>query len=174
MSRNNVELLKKLKALAKDGVGGEQENARKLLDELIKKYGIDEHELDDEIIETHFFRYKTEEERMLIGQVLAHTNILKRRRCYTYTKSREKKVYTDCTAAEWAQAAVEYDFYRAAWKEEVSFFFEAFVQKHKIVDLSPGHETDSSLSDDEWLRMTRLMDGMKDRELQPRLEAGRG
>ena len=41
-------LLKKIRALAEHGVGGEAENAEKLLARMMKKYGISEAELDEE------------------------------------------------------------------------------------------------------------------------------
>ena len=41
-------LLKKIRALAERGVGGEAENAEKLLARMMKKYGISEAELDEE------------------------------------------------------------------------------------------------------------------------------
>ena len=41
-------LLKKVRALAEHGVGGEAENAEKLLARMMKKYGISEAELDEE------------------------------------------------------------------------------------------------------------------------------
>lgn len=40
-------LLKKVRALAEHGVGGEAENAEKLLARMMKKYGISEEELDE-------------------------------------------------------------------------------------------------------------------------------
>ena len=44
---NKVELVKKLRALAENGCGGEKINAQKKLDELMAKYGITDDELDD-------------------------------------------------------------------------------------------------------------------------------
>lgn len=45
-------LLKKVRALAEHGVGGEAENAEKLLARMMKKYGISEEELDEEWAQT--------------------------------------------------------------------------------------------------------------------------
>lgn len=169
--QKNIELLKKLKALADRGAPGEKENAQRMLDRLIKKYGINERELDDEIVEPYCFKHKTREERQLILQVLAHTNIIDKRRVYEYRNERGK-IWVDCTKAESVQIGIEYDFFRAAWKEELDFFFTAFIQKHRIVDLSPGHATDDSLSHADKVRLGMLMGGMKDRYMQPRLEEG--
>lgn len=171
MEQKNIELLKKLKALAERGAPGEMDNAQRMLDRLIKKYGINERDLDDEIIETYYFKYKTREERQLIMQVLAHTNIIDKRLVYEYRNQRGK-IWVDCTKAESVQIGIEYDFFRAAWKEELDFFLSAFIQKHRIVDLSPGHATDDSLSYADQVRMGMLISGMKDRYMQPRLEEG--
>lgn len=48
-------LLKKVRALAEHGVGGEAENAEKLLARMMKKYGISEEELDEETRVRHDF-----------------------------------------------------------------------------------------------------------------------
>lgn len=50
-------LLKKVRALAEHGVGGEAENAEKLLARMMKKYGISEEELDEETRVRHDFTY---------------------------------------------------------------------------------------------------------------------
>ena len=50
-------LLKKVRALAEHGVGGEAENAEKLLARMMKKYGISEAELDEETRVRHDFTY---------------------------------------------------------------------------------------------------------------------
>ena len=47
---NKEELVKKIKALAESGVGGEKKNAQKLLQELMTKYNISEESLNGEII----------------------------------------------------------------------------------------------------------------------------
>ncbi len=47
---NKEELIKKIKALADRGVGGEKENAQKLLKELMQKYNINEEEISEDII----------------------------------------------------------------------------------------------------------------------------
>lgn len=47
---NKKELLKKIKALADSGVGGEKENAQKILAGLMKQYDISEEELSEENI----------------------------------------------------------------------------------------------------------------------------
>ena len=61
-------LLKKVRALAEHGVGGEAENAEKLLARMMKKYGISEEELDEETRVRHDFTYHGGEEKKILRQ----------------------------------------------------------------------------------------------------------
>lgn len=61
--------LKKLKALAERGVGGERESALKLYHKLLEKYQIDEGEILEERVTLHWFGYKTELEEDLLKQI---------------------------------------------------------------------------------------------------------
>lgn len=63
-------LLKKIRALAEHGVGGEAENAEKLLARMMKKYGISEEELDEETRVRHDFTYHGGEEKKILKQVV--------------------------------------------------------------------------------------------------------
>jgi len=54
-----MERLKKLKALAERGIGGEKENAGQLLEKLCIKYGISQDDIDSPEERTnHWFKYK--------------------------------------------------------------------------------------------------------------------
>ena len=63
-------LLKKIRALGEHGVGGEAENAEKLLARMMKKYGISEAELDEETRVRHDFTYHGGEEKKILRQVV--------------------------------------------------------------------------------------------------------
>ena len=54
---NKTELLRKLKKLANEGIGGEKVSAEKKLNELMNKYGISETELLEDKIETMEFSF---------------------------------------------------------------------------------------------------------------------
>lgn len=95
-------LLKKIRALAEHGVGGEAENAEKLLARMMKKYGISEAELDEETRVRHDFTYHGGEEKKILKQV-----VYKVTGGYTYElvyTASGRKVRTqlgaDCTPAE--------------------------------------------------------------------------
>lgn len=63
-------LLKKIKALAERGVGGEQENAEAILSRLMEKYGVSEDELDEETRKRHDFEYHGKEQEKILRQVV--------------------------------------------------------------------------------------------------------
>ena len=62
MDDKTKEKLGRLKALAEHGIGGERDNAAKLLDRLLKKYGARLDELDDEQEQDFFFKYSGKEQ----------------------------------------------------------------------------------------------------------------
>ncbi len=170
MTIRKKELLKKLYALAERGERGEREAARKRLDALLQKYDIAEAELSDDTLAQHWYAYANEWEKKLFTQV-----------CYKiapdrpiYKLNRGKGMRTQrcvkCTQAEAVQIGVEFDFYKQLWKEEQEFFFSAFIQKHRIFDLSPGHKTSEPLDREQLFRMSALMNGMQDRELYQMIE----
>lgn len=168
----NLALLKKLKALAEQGVGGEKENARTMLEKLMAKYGVEEADISDETLEDHDFRYHNEWEERLLRQVIY--KIATDRRCYTYKRGKGSQTTYGCTCtkAEALQIQIEYEFYLALWEEELKLFFRAFVQKHQIFDMKPGHAT-TDFDPDELRRMNRMMSGMQDKTLNPMLEEGK-
>lgn len=67
---DQTERLKKLYALAIRGVGGEKEQAQKLLEKLMQKYGVSLAELDEEQIKDFDIEVHGEFERKLLRQVV--------------------------------------------------------------------------------------------------------
>lgn len=53
IDEKKIELMKKLQRLAERGVGGEKEGAQKKLQQLMKKYDIEESDLSDDKLEDH-------------------------------------------------------------------------------------------------------------------------
>lgn len=113
-------LLKKIRALAEHGVGGEAENAEKLLARMMKKYGISEAELDEETRVRHDFTYHGGEEKKILRQV-----VYKVTGGYAYElvyTASGRKVRTqlgaDCTPAEKVEIEYLFDFYKRLWEKE--------------------------------------------------------
>lgn len=168
-----MELLKKLKALAESGVGGEQQNAQRKLTELMKKYGVEDADLSDEKLDFAEFRYVDKFDRQILRQCFAKIN--SDRRVYKIRGSKQKREYWKCTKAEEIQARIEFDFYRELWKEEIGIFIQAFIQKHELY--APFEDTGEHAGkvDKETLRrIIAMMHGLQDKELTQRIEAAGG
>ena len=102
--------LKKLKALAERGVGGERESALKLYHKLLEKYQIED-------LLTQIF-YK------VTGSPSYHH--------YTGNYSRRKKRGCNCTEIEAVEIKMLFDFYRQELKRELEAFLIAFKQGNNL------------------------------------------
>ena len=92
MDDKKKQLLNKLKALAERGIGGEKETAQRKLEELMRKYGIEEADLSDEKKEGFKFKYKNKFEKKLILQIAYKTFGDKwYDRIYTYSRGIGKR-----------------------------------------------------------------------------------
>ena len=173
MESKKIELIKKVKALADRGVGGEKEDAAKLLEKLMKKYGIEEADISEDIEEIQSFSYHGEFEHRLLLQIFYKhfpdiTENRGRVRTLPYGKGSRSTFFISCTIAQGIEIAIEFDFYRELWKEEVNFFYQAFLAKHDIYP-QEAYEHPSELSLKDSYRMKMMMEGLSDKTLRPRI-----
>lgn len=126
------EKLKKLKALAERGVGGEKETAMKLHRELMKKYEIEEEEILSETLKVHWFGYRTELEEILLLRIFYKVTESRTYHVYTKKYSRRKKRGCECTEIEAAEIKLLFEFYRNELKRELETFIAAFISGNRI------------------------------------------
>lgn len=160
MNQKKIDLLKKLKNLAEQGVGGEKETAQKKLKQLMQKYDVEEEELSDETEEKYEFTFHGEFERRLLLQV-----------GYKILGKRTTRII-ECTKAEALQIRIEHEFYCDLWKEEQDFFFECFIQKHRIFteDNEEKAGKNRKMTREELIRMGTAMGAMQDKSMTQRIE----
>ena len=159
-------LLKKVRALAEHGVGGEAENAEKLLARMMKKYGISEEELDEETRVRH-------EKKILRQVVYKVTGGYAYELVYTASGRKVRtQLGADCTPAEKVEIEYLFDFYKRLWEKEKDAFLAAYVQKHRIFAIRADVEP-QEISREEALKMGALMQGMSDESLLRAIEAGK-
>ena len=159
------ELIKKIKALAERGEGGEKEGAQKKLRELMQKYGIEDLDLSDDVKNIYEFQYKNTQERQILLQLLYKKygeefvkDAYKRRK----GRGSRSQFLFRCTRADFTTLSIEYEFYVSLWNEEVEFFLSSFIQKHKLFSMHPSEERIKTMSFSDQIRMEMLMNGMKD------------
>ena len=111
---NKTELLRKLKKLANEGIGGEKVSAEKKLNELMNKYGISETELLEDKIETMEFIYHGAEQKRLLIQIIYKVANCKNFYDYYFTKSGRKSKISlgaDVTSSQKIEIEFLFDFY---------------------------------------------------------------
>lgn len=130
MNSNITETMKHLLALSEQGVGGEKENATKLLNKLMKKYNISEEDLKKEELHNHEVRFKTKWQESLIHQIVYMIN--PERNIYKYTNRKAKIAILELTDAEWIEHQYLYSIYKKSFEEELELFTLAFIQRNNI------------------------------------------
>lgn len=173
---NKIELLRKIKTLAERGIGGEKEGAQLTLSRLMKKYGIDEEQLEKECKEAAFFSYSQEWERRLLNQIIYMVTGEAGYGCVGfYSKRKRKQLGIDCTVAERLEIDANYEFYKRAVEKELEIFLEAFVQKNRIFP-SPKKSKDKNRTEEpedlnRLMKIGAMMEGMERYTLMKLLES---
>lgn len=123
------EIIIKLKALSERGVNGEKENATKLLEKLMKKYGISEEEIKSEEKKTVWITLKNTAERRICAQILYaffdDADLWQRH-------GHRTKYWTELTTAQEIEFRYILSTYLSSFYEEQDIFIHAFIQKNKI------------------------------------------
>lgn len=176
---NKEELLKKIKALAERGVGGEKDSAQVLLDRLMKKYGVTESDLEAEWVETAWFRYHDDFERRILNQIIYMVTGKTSFGCIgRHTNRPRKERGIDCTAAERLEIEANYSFFLAAAKEELEIFFSAFAATNKLYPRPEKNtlpESDGELTPEEKARYIKaglMAEGMERHTLRKMIAGG--
>lgn len=169
-----LERLKKLRALALGGVGGEKEQAQAILDKLMKKYDISFDDLDEDILNNYEFEYHGKEQESLLRQTIYKvTNSKSSMWGLRYTHSGRKcktQLGGQCTAAQKVEIDFLFDFYKRLWEKERKALLSAFIQKHRIFGELKDGEEPTELSDEETEKIFALMRGLSDESPQKQIE----
>lgn len=167
MQKKNIELIRKLQALADRGVGGEKETAQKKLTLLIEKYGISESELDESKIKEHRIKYRGRYEKKLLVQVIYARGLRDEIYVPVCGKGMKSEFILKSTDSEAMQIRIEFDFYRQLFEEETDFLYECFLNKHGIF---PPNTKCVSIDRAAAEMMLSMMSALKDRNFTERIE----
>lgn len=162
--------LKKLLALAERGCGEEAENARRLLEEHLRKYGMTLEDICENKTSRRTFKYRNKEERTIIIQVFLSVLGSKSEafKGATYNASK-KTIYIDLTDLEYAEISDMVAFFKSQFNKEKKRLMKdilyAFVKKHNIFDCTPNDDDEASNKEidlEELMRILSLSNGMED------------
>ena len=121
-----AEKLKKIKALAERGVGGEKETAMRMYEDLKARYEIEDEEIMLDAVTLHWFSYADSLEEDLLTQIFYKVTGSASYHRYTGKYSRRKKRGCDCTEIEAAEITLLFNFYKEELKRELKAFMIAF------------------------------------------------
>jgi hypothetical protein len=152
------EKLRRVLALAESGVDGERENARRMLEELLRKHGLRIEDLTDEGVDSYQFKVTDWYERGILDCVVVYVTgtrkILRKEttRCvyYRLTKLQEVGV-RDC-----------FDHYVGLWRDNLKTMIGAFVNRYGI-SLPPqeGAAASSGRTSEELERLIAMARALK-------------
>lgn len=169
---NREDLLRKLKALSERGEGGEAINATEKLKQLMKRYGINEADLEDERREHRDFKYSGHYEGKLLSQIIYM--VTGDVQLYSRTRNGRKLpnvTVVECTQAEQIEIQAAFDFYKYHLNAGFEKYYMAFVQKEDIFPDPSKRKADVKAADvdEDTMRLYHSID-KHNRYLQ--LEAG--
>lgn len=170
--------LKKIAALAERGVGGEKDNARRLLDALLAKHGLSVEEVTgvDQDAKPCWFKVSKAEMSMLIQCYARATN----RKTITYWRgagSRKGEIRIDLTKLEAMELRAMWDHFgplfrrerrklMARHRKERELLADAFASKHNLYgpssDSDDGDGSGETLSREDLFRLMKLRADLED------------
>lgn len=141
-----LERIRKIKALADAGVEGERDNAQRLLDELMQRFGITEEDLASESEELHFFTVGDPSTKSYDWKLLLQLSALIdpdfkimpidreiRKLLRHRPESNLCNIVMTCTRAQFVELTAKYIIYRKGWEENLDTFFYAFLKRNNLL-----------------------------------------
>ena len=179
-SEKITEKLKKIKALAERGVGGERETAMKIYEDLKARYELEDEEIMQDEVTIHWFGYSNELEEELLKWIFY--KVTGDKDCYAYhgKYKRRKKRGCECAEIEAAEIILLFSFYREKLKSELEAFMIGFrIGNGLFPDKTArchredsGHSPERTDEENRLLKKAALYSTMLDGEKPPRALIG--
>lgn len=171
------ERLKGVYNLALNGVDGEKESAKKILDMLLKKYNVSIDQIEDDQPEIFAFIYHGKWQRKLLIQV-AYKVLDCQPTCYSARVGNSKRISPSqigirCTKYQRTEIMFLHDFYCQLWESELDKLMIAFIYKHDLYGTGELDEDmrSESPSIEEMIRIQSMIDGLEDKTPLKQIEA---
>lgn len=137
--------LRKLKALAEKGVGGEKLNAEKLYRKLLKTYHIEESNLTEDVVTNHSIVIREMYNRELIKQIvysrtkgsckiLVDEIPVKDRKIIDEKYGvKNANVFIECTELDFLEIVYQYEIYKNAFEKELNTCLVSFCYVNDLL-----------------------------------------
>lgn len=152
----------KLLALARQGVGGEKENAHRFLSSMLKKHGMTIEDLDD-AFETRtlcYFKYQNNFEKQLIEAIFFKVRNIKA--LVVVAPKNRKLMGTELTRAEQLEVEICASIYKRELKKHLERLMQAFLIKNQIHSTvaSDASENHPKMDQEEINSIVAMMSGI--------------
>ncbi len=155
-----LDILKKLKALADRGILGEKENAELCLKKLMKKYNINDEQLESTVRKRRYIKYKFDYECRLISQILY--SMIPELPSYIPKDRRRSYIIVDLSESEYIEFSYLYSIYKADFYKELDYFYSSFVGKNSIYPKETPKDLpkEKELTMDEKMKLSSYAEGI--------------
>lgn len=165
-----IRQIRKLQALANRGVGGEQINAREMINRLMDKYGITPDQLDVRTLNRYKFSYTNAWERKLMSQLFYLLGD-KEWNCYAIRGKRNVALY-ECYPEDWLDVISRYEILKRDYARQLKAFYRAFLTKNDLLlPYDPSCPTPTKEKMEELCLAEELALGIRRSVLHKQLEA---
>jgi hypothetical protein len=147
------DILEKLKALAEKGVGGEAENAKKILKNMCEKQKI---HIDDIGDKPQMYRFKVSGkfDFRLLSQIYAFCGY--RDKDMFYRRFRKGEIGLELKREQYIELSQIYEVLRAAFrthlKKEEKMIFEAFIHRHELYPKNAPKQAMDNFTHEDYVR----------------------
>lgn len=172
-----IELIKKIKALAEKGVGGEAKNAQKLLNKMLAKHNLTLEDIEGEKVQDYLFK-ASGINALLLNQIVKRVNYCLK--VYVIPAAKVKQYglngnnLVTCTPAEFIEIDQMFFLYKRLFKKESKIFYKAFLAANDLLVRPPKSEqkTTANLTPEEleeWKRMRAMAISIKTETIKKQL-----
>lgn len=165
-----IEKVQKMKVLADRGVGGEKDNAARMVEKMMEEHDITEEDLKDDLVERHWVRYDSKDKyaKKLLAQIIYEVTADDT----FWVRGRKAVAGIDCTAAQAVEIAAKYEFFYNVYLEDLEIFYSAFISKNRIFPETAGEEggDDGEVDYERIKKVRNMMESMDKHDYHKQLE----
>jgi len=159
MNKKAQQLAEKLKALAVRGIGGEKENAQRMLEKHLEKHGMTIKDVESDVKEKRIVNYKGTEQLQFYSQVVS--SVLGKGAVSLY----ENGIAFTVTNSEFIEIEAKVSFFWETYLDEKDVFYKAFIQTNELYvkDSHLNYDEDKEETEEEYnerLKVLKMQKGI--------------
>lgn len=174
-----MDRLAKMKALADGGVGGERENAARLLEEVSRRYGVDLSALDGvEVEKRHDFKIANGWRKDLFIQLVSLARLerygsldVDHLELYKWKLGPKcKGEFLKCTDSEWLEIMAKFTVLERDYQRQLKVFYRAFLEANDLLADCKPPRTPTKEEMQDAIRARRMALGIEKSQLRKQIE----